>query len=256
MDRYTRRTLRSLAGEILSWKSLLVFVFIIIIAGWLPEGLASTLGIFLHKEVLALSQLIISFAILTSLFIYAKKSIEKDARYRVVQVDKKAQNFRTMIMFLSEEDKENLLAYKNIHSLDDLLKGHKRYRWEMPVRGIMEHIDSLLKVYVICSPTSEDNFADFQELLQRLFNNLDVINGGQANFYSLRDVNGLIEKIYEKERTEGIKEEEIVVDITSGTKITSIAGCASTITYPNRYFQYVTSSDPKEVKVFNMDLID
>ena len=256
MDSYTGRTLRSLAGEILSWKSLLVFVFIIIIAGWLPEGLASVLGIFMSEKTVGLLQLILSALLTVGIFIYAKISLKRDVKYRVVQVNAKAQSFKVLTIFLSEEDSEKLSEYRNMRFPEEILRSDKRYKWEMPVRGIMEHADSLRKLYVLCSPKSENNFEDFKELIHRLFGNLEVVHAATVDFNNLKEVSEAIEKIYETETSKGIKEEEIVVDITSGTKITSIAGCASTIPYPNRYFQYVTSSGPKEVKVFNMDLID
>jgi hypothetical protein len=198
----------------------------------------------------------ISLFLLVSVFIYAKKNLKVNRKYRVVEINKDSKKFKILILFLSKE--ENTDKYKDIESFEELINS-RSHRWAMPVVAIKEHMNTLKEVQVITSSETEGQFSQFKNLIEKLFpkRTFSISHGGSADFNNLEEVQEVVEACYEDILKKGYKEKDVVVDITSGTKIASVGASAVTVVHPERYFQYVKERNGrKEVVVFNVDVVE
>ncbi len=248
MDIHTRKTLRKLIGELTTIKSLSIFVLVTIILAWLPDGIAQLISGHYKK---AFIQLGVSVLILSFLVFLARRYAVTELKYKIDTA--KDKHFKVIIVFLS---KDNPDIYRNINTLEDFK--NKKLSWEMPLRAIKEHEETVERVIIIPSRESDTQFDAFKELISNILKdkiNLKIQKHNPVDFENIEQIHETIENIYKKLKNEGYRERDIVVDITGGQKPVSIAGAASTVIYPDRYFQYV-STKTKEVKVYNMDIFE
>ena len=248
MDIHTRKTLKKLIGELTTIKSLSIFILVTIILAWLPDGISQLISGHYKK---ALIQLSISVLILFILVLLARKYAITEVKYKIDTT--KDKHFKVIIGFLS---KDNPDIYKSINTLEDF--NDRKLSWEMLVRAIKEHEETVEIVIIIPSKESDNQFDAFKELILRVLKNkqnLKIYKKSPVDFENIEQIHETIENIYKKLKNEGYRERDIVVDITGGQKPVSIAGAASTVIYPDRYFQYV-STKTKEVKVYNMDIFE
>jgi len=199
------------------------------------------------------SQLIASSLLFLSGWLHIK---DMDiVNYSVREVN--LQEVKAIVMFLSEEKKdiEEFLKYvKKSTSIVEFLDSLKdaKYSWEMPIRCIYHFNSSLEYVYVIGSNTSFYQIPRFRNAVEYLFPHVKVISyPKEVNFSNLEKSFNVLKEAYEElKRKFDLKDKNIVVDVTGGTKLQSIAGALYSTVY-DRYFVYV-DTNTKKVKVFDV----
>lgn|GEM_PF-1195880 len=146
-----------------------------------------------------------------------------------------------------------------------------RHPWRMPAEAINHHLPFLERVVVIGSSDvlkpdgSEPDFgshhhvttfiADMRDRLPTFeagirFQTLaEVLGDGRyrdgVNFEDLEQTVDALHDLYKALRADGLGEAEILVDITGGQKVNSVAGAAVAILVRERRFQYVSTRDYK-----------
>ncbi len=152
-----------------------------------------------------------------------------------------------VILFLSNIQPE---LFKKATKLDMSIFDEPYFPWMQNSRGLEPHRQTLQHVWVICSSQSEIQFSAFKSLLSQRFPNVTFEKVGSVAFDDVEAISHEIENIFDT--AQDIDEVEIIIDITSGTKISSIAGMMASIISDNREIQYVKSEH--EVKRYGYDI--
>lgn len=172
-------------------------------------------------------------------------------------VDEEPKKCAALILFLSP-NKDNLGPIQG-----DIAEPRLRERftgpWRMPVEAVAYHVGKLRHVIVIPSgdsPGKEDGTYriahQFEDLIVRLAagSRLEVVQVGQINpawaegvpFEKANDWLSAVRAAFDWLHQRGLRDRDIVVDITGGPKIATVAGAAVTIGEARR-FQYVNTLD-------------
>jgi hypothetical protein len=172
---------------------------------------------------------------------------------------------KALVLFLSPPKKDynawNKQADLDEYDLNEILEKHfKEDPWRMPLEAIAYHLDRLEKVILVPSKETEKYVSTFQELTKTLTQSyssrkqrkeIEVlsINEFNASFSkyidseSVEDQNDIINKVLNQLTGETkIKCEDIIIDITGGKKISSIAGAIVALGMGWR-FEYVSTTD-------------
>lgn len=236
-----------IGSKYFSWLALIYAILIIILSGWLPDGLAE---IFEHKGQCGIHKLLLSLLILFIIVLSLMKASKYKSRLEV-KCEPPLPS-KILVIFLSPlkrklkpDDLKKDISILSDKTLEDRLVGTE---WEMPWRAIQYHYDSkrLVKVYVIASKETSELMPLFEEVINRLFPSLEVeefLKGG-IDFQDIKIVFETIENLYNKLGASGTKNEDIIMDVTSGQVTNSIAGAIATLTL-GRKFQYVSTRDKK-----------
>ncbi|GAX62156.1 hypothetical protein SCALIN_C28_0360 [Candidatus Scalindua japonica] len=165
---------------------------------------------------------------------------------------------------------------KDLEKIEKLKKGALplRWAWEMPLRAIQHHQKKLKTLTLVCSKESISQVNLFAKIFERYrFNNLDKIyllaqkqgkpllvdmfsekdiadlNG--FNFQSFDELSQAMWFLMRKFRKYKYSESQIMIDITSGQKPTSIVGASMTF---NRVIkaQYVSTNQPWDVLSYDV----
>ncbi|MGH8563127.1 MAG: hypothetical protein ACREXW_03210 [Gammaproteobacteria bacterium] len=202
------------------------------------------------------------FIILVLTFILAARKTAARFRPRVIE-DNSPTQVRGLILFLSVIGTEYGKQIKEVVStgltLDSFRQSFGRLAWRMPVEAIAYHRSRLRHVVVITShhrdnhPGSHEQLALFRDLVRALFpGDLEVLDlsacgtGQTAGLDFEQDIDGLTQATDNAFRllTEGrrLRPADILIDVTGGTKPSTIAG-ASVALAEGRRVQYVSTSD-------------
>ncbi len=174
---------------------------------------------------------------------------------------------KVLILFLSPPG--NLDDYKKISGkLDDPTLGRKfgTLRWRMPIAAIQHHISRLERVIVMASSGNCGTFGHvkaFEGLVAALLprgHTLRIETSGEylglqaykgVDFEDPKELIDELGRIYAKLRDDRVKEHDILIDVTGGTKVNTSAAVAFASLVPDRAFQYV-STNTYQVKSFDV----
>ena len=142
---------------------------------------------------------------------------------------------------------------KDIKALDGL-----GWNWQQMLRAIEPHAVALERLHLIGSPDSEKTTGSHAQLavcrtmLERyLPEGVEVAKAGPVDFEDFNALHRCLRGIIRQEKEAGLKDEDIVIDVTGGQKTTSIAG--ATITFNTSVtFQYVQTRPPFEVYAYDV----
>lgn len=129
------------------------------------------------------------------------------------------------------------------------------WNWQQILRGLQPHESKLKHIYLVGSGDSKGSFAflDNAEILIRQYFNEATIHKADipVDFEEFDELVDFLDKAIEKLRGFGMKEKDIVIDVTGGFKTASISGAAITL---NRRvtFQYVQTLHPHEVYAYDV----
>ena len=132
-----------------------------------------------------------------------------------------------------------------------------RWNWQQLLRGIKPHLPGLERVWLVGSgPAGTGSFKHLTmcDTVLRKYLSSDTAVMRHPDAVNFEDFNGLsrcLRQIIRKEQEEGMREEDIVVDITGGQKTTSIAGAGITLS-TEVTFQYVQTGAPFEVYAYDV----
>lgn len=215
------------------------------------------------------SQLLI-FAIF-GLLVVTVFQLAKEAATRVnldIEQTDTPQLCKSLILFLSPPgtDKEWLQqARTNEHEgqiQEEKLRQKIQKSWRMPIEAVAYHLDRLEKIVVLSSsdsPGSTDgtfrDFALFRDVVQwitRSKKSLQIVGLRElglpedqgVDFENAQALVDALNKAFSWLHAQGLKDYEILVDITGGQKVPTVAGAAIALG-EGRRFQYVSTRDYK-----------
>ncbi|MCI0561057.1 MAG: hypothetical protein MN733_21430 [Nitrososphaera sp.] len=159
-----------------------------------------------------------------------------------------------------DKDLQNLVQHKRINPY---------WPWEMALRGIKHHLtaDTLKSVIVICSPESIAQVHHFGEVLCKysVLERIDVkifvkepveskfikcptepITKGGWIFEEFDDLSNAVMHLLRELKRQEVEDEQIMLDFTSGQKVTSVVAAAVTFNR-NIKAQYVQTKGPHNV---------
>lgn len=245
-NREARKILVSFIGsEVLTIRGILILLTIVLTFSWFPDGLGALLAIAFDKDETfkysVLIQTIVPLLILSGVSLYLRHNKHNFIMPIDIHVDD-AKEAKVLILFLSSN--RAVQDALKVSSIEEL--GINNFR--MPITAINYHKNKLKKVVVVCSKDSESNFDDFVVCVKNILKDFDTSkilkHTSIINFEDAEQVYKLLENQYSKLKEEKIREKEIIIDVTGGQKIISIASCIFAL--PNdREIQYVSTTDYK-----------
>jgi len=252
----------------LDLKKLFYILAFIVFSSWLADGLSQFILLLFSlffKQIEIQNILLIFIQLIPSLaffiFIYKKIRTHLDKldviKYTVKEII--PNNLKAIIIFLSKPNFDlNLL--NSINSIDDFKKEEiksKRINWEVPAIIIHKIINDLKKdlkiIYIILSTESKGHFQEFKSFIQKIIGseNIEILfNENPIDFENLELTIDAVHKAYESLNSKGVKNKEILIDITAGQKIQSTAGGFYASSY-DRYFCYL-STNTKKLHIFDV----
>lgn len=129
------------------------------------------------------------------------------------------------------------------------------FSWEQILRAVKAHEARLERIILVGSSGENGtakNFAECRKMIEHYFPKLtdDSFDLQEANFDSLDELLNIYRQIIKEHAS---SEDEIMIDITSGTKVVSIAAAMVTLEHPKVEFQYVETNDAKRIRSFNVE---
>lgn len=231
----TNRILASFFGtEAISLKGVGVLIVVIFILTWLPDGMSGILED--YTAWLGWLQFCSALLMLFVTYLYLKNNI----RMLPVTIDiKGSKKAKVLIIFLSSnKEADEAAACRSIESLE-------RNNYRMPLVAIDHHRSRLKKIIVACSKDSCHQFDRFKECVSNVLPDFDASIIEVKNLDSFEDAKGIydfLDDTFRELAGQKFREKEIVIDVTGGQKIVSIAACIYAL--PNdREIEYVSTTD-------------
>ncbi len=247
------KTIENLFGNLINFKTFFILFLFTLAFGWTVDGLAEIVKIGFGKlgkeNIFPFVQLGSGAVVSVLLYFWAKKALEK---FKDVNIDVKSHSpkkTKNLILFLSPLNAK-LEELEEIKSLEDFKD--KKISWEMPTVAINHHLPKLENVIVITSDRSFNQFDEFKKFTKRLFRNKNINIERYKEQVDFED----IEKVYEalqnaiktlRKTGKAKRKSDIIIDVTGGQKIPSIAGAIITLEEENNEFQYVSTTTKKVI---------
>ena len=130
-----------------------------------------------------------------------------------------------------------------------------RWNWQQLLRAIAPHRRKLRRLRLIGSPGSGGSFNHLplcKNILTHYLPEVKIIAIEEPTDFE--DFNALVrcmKKIIDQEKDAGMKEQDIVIDVTGGIKTASIAGASITFN-SSVTFQYVQTFPPNDVYAYDV----
>lgn len=252
-------------GKIITWRVILVFFALLLAAEWLPEGVIQLLDFAIPNKLMPWVKPIFGSILFLGVILFMKKAAKQ--YFPPLNVEKETPPPKKVLaIFLStlskeQDDVKSKLINLPIHSSETVADFHEKIKeafknmalgnvsWEMPLLAINHHYPKLEHLYVITSPKSDVLYSNFESAVKRMFPNLQNIHPIRAiDFEDVRVTFDAIEGIFRSGKHDT---KNILVDITSGQKPSSVAAAISTLAR-DRKFQYVGTND-KAVSVYDVE---
>jgi len=230
--------------KVTAFFAFLVLVLISIALSWIPDAISSFLP---SGKLGGFIMLSTSVSILMVLYLFAVRygsTIDFDV------YEEQPKKRSVLIIFLSPLRRDSLKKVEemleNLRKEEDLPEDlNVLSSWRMPYEAVKYHLPKLKKIVVITSEKSSAQFPLFKKLFKRLFRkDLEVEEVKLGSFEDVGKVFRELDSIYRRLGEQGIKEKDVIVDVTGGQKPNSIAGALMTLYY-DRDFQYVSTNDYK-----------
>lgn len=130
----------------------------------------------------------------------------------------------------------------------------KGLSWQQTVRGIAMHLGAIERLYLIGSVGDSGSYHQLKqckEFIEYYLSGIDIAVWEESvNFENLEDVLNELDKVIKHAREKYLLS-DIMLDVTAGPKVTSIAGALVTLNYRELEFQYVSTTEPNQVIAFN-----
>lgn len=138
-------------------------------------------------------------------------------------------------------------------SMAELGAGEK-FSWEQILRAIDVHKTELQHVILIGSKGPQGTsvrFAECKAMINHYFPHLkdSDFELREADFESLEELLGIYRTLISAEK---VRNRNIMIDVTGGTKVVSIAAAMVSLEHPEIEFQYVETEGAKRVRSFNV----
>lgn len=232
--------------------AILYVILLVISFSWLPDGLSELLYLFIPREWWAVVlKISISLLVLFLIYLQLKKAIKDKIPIEVV-VDQPSA-VRHLAIFLSFLRQDDLLtleqAINGNKSPEEIEKILADKPWKMPLCAIKHHLSMLKNLYVFTSKETTSQFEIFKKVINILYPDIVVeeYKSGGIEFQDIKKVFEAVDGFYTDLKEKGIKDEDIIVDITGGQVTNSVAAAVATLA-EGRKFQYVSTRDKKVLR--------
>ena len=251
-----------------------VAVWLIVLAGtwaaeWLRDLVLAAIGTHAIRSLGALAGFSILLFIAASLWLYDNRQAFSGAR-TVVQADAWAHSDLVLLVSTSNQTVSRgtsgsgfivgggteAVALQGTSLVDDIAAVHKlRWNWQQILRAVEPHRGSLWRVRLIGSPGDTGSFRQLDHcaaILQRYLPDATILPMKQpVDFDNVDKLIAALRAVIQEERDASLPEGEIIIDVTGGKKMTSVAAAVATLS--NRVkFQYV---DTESAKVTIYDVV-
>ena len=254
-----RKIVHIVLGSASNWQIMLGVIALVISLGWFTDNLQDIFeGDFKWVNLGAWFTLLVFPSTLFAISIWARKI--SDDLYLHISQDDNPPKMQAMIVFLSPVGRDEEWLERNVTNIDWGCMTEKSYRerfqgsWRMTIEAIAYYMDRLRMVIVIPSEDSrvrEDgsfrNVDLFKETVNKLLPVGCSINIDVREPVDYEDADVLVvrlQKVYADLYQEGFNDRDMIVDITGGQKVTTVAGAVISI-IEGRRFQYVSTHDYK-----------
>jgi hypothetical protein len=258
------RTFKKFAESIVGsknfgWLSVLYLCLYFIASAWFAEGVAKYIDYLLNGcgSAVVNYKLLISIFIIFSFWLFIANIVQGDNDKIVVNNDQSLP-VRRLVLFLSNFQKfagnESSMSNSDGVTKESLEKalGDNSFHfnllfntsWEMPFRAIQHHISKLQYIVLVASSGGRRSSLEsglFIKLVHALYPNIRI-EEQVVDFENLEQIFDLINHVYEKAQQEGLKDSDVLVDITGGQKTNSIAAAIATLAI-GRQFEYITTGE-------------
>lgn len=282
---YLAAILRNVAGST-RWHVVITGIIVLIAFSWFTDRLWDVIDKRQWPQTMEWAALAVFPLLLVGMLLRARaieKTVLPEVQCEEVD-DSSAQKAACLILFLSPMNKDRAHILSLLDSTDSesrlaALRSTMQGSWRMPLEAIHVHAGRLKQIAVITSADSvgkEDGtwreFETFKRLVHRLLGNDQVAvfdaskqvaganaKGGEAeatarmngvDFEDAAMLTSLVHDVYQIFYRLEYKDRDIMVDITGGQKVPTIAGAAVALA-EGRRFQYVSTRDYK-VRHYNV----
>lgn len=234
-------------GKNVSISTVFAVVLLAFALSWFADGVAE----FIPAAFKGLLMLVVSIAIFITVFFRVRQLNKRYAKEDDIDIkQQKSKPKRALVLSLSYYDKPEVLS--NIDNIkmtnigknkrDENLKG-----WQMPLEAIWFHLSRLESLVILTSKETDSQYDEFVNLLERVFNKKINIVKVCIDINSLDD----IKKGYHEtaQMIADYKDSEVVYDITSGSKLSTIAGSFFALN-SDRLIEYIDTTT-YEMKMYN-----
>ena len=263
-------------------KVSLLLLLLTISSGWVGDYIKDNIEGFLKSEPVNAANLLKAL-VSTCLFILVAYVVYKN-KSKIIDIPhlKKPGEpapHKALILFLSsfnatlkEENNQKFVEVKNnknesvilIGQLEKDLAEIKKIKvpLEMGLMAYNHHKAELTHLALIASQGSRgsDSLLEVYEFLFKKYTPNIKISSSIHNsekdlsidFDNFEEAQSAIERALTIFRKENLANKDIIIDITSGPKTTSIAGAIASLRHPNLEFQYVNTNDASKITSFDM----
>jgi len=181
--------------------------------------------------------------------LYNKYSTED--KIDIDEIDTKAK--KVLILFLSRNNKtieDN--SCNNKEKIEEWLET-ERNNWKMPFLSIEASSNTIETLYVLTSPESGQSFEYFNQMIEAKYSQktFRLIEKHVEDIHDINLYKSIFHEIYQE--CQEYKMEDISIDITSGTKLYSIASSYYALSF-DKVVQYI--DDKYHIRQFNNRIVE
>lgn len=155
------------------------------------------------------------------------------------------------------EGERSVLSEDSVKEALGKMSGLKpQFSWEQMLRSIVAHDSALRRIVLVGSktkngrPGTEMRFDECEEMIRYYFPDKHwEIEHRKADFDSLDELLDVYRGIIVSEKH---RKRHLMIDVTGGTKVVSIAAAMVSLEHPEIEFQYVETDGDKRVRSFNV----
>ncbi len=130
----------------------------------------------------------------------------------------------------------------------------EKFSWEQLLRAIDEHKSELQHIVLIGSKGKQGTVQKVEQcekMIRHYFplHTTLTFEQREADFESLDELLGVYRNLVDSNKN---RKKDVMIDVTGGTKVVSIAAAMVSLEYPEIEFQYVETSGNKCVRSFNV----
>ncbi|HQO29524.1 MAG TPA: hypothetical protein PKY22_08375 [Accumulibacter sp.] len=134
------------------------------------------------------------------------------------------------------------------------LGAREKFTWEQLLRAVEPHADCLQEIVLIGSEGAQGTFGEAdrcRQMLRHYYRQLPDIDMPvhAVDYESLDSLSSLYRQIIGESKQPA---NQIMIDVTGGTKVVSIAAAMVCLEQPEIEFQYVETAGAKRVRTFNV----
>ena len=252
MGKMTRKhELESILSRGITWRGLALILLFAFALSWMADAVTFFCSRIFGAETANLVLLSAGFVIVTVLFMWWKRLHRKFPEADPTDIHEigEPEPLPVLILFLSDYRRKD----KGIETAgsDEELFGIDT-NWYMPLKAVEHHYGRLERLYVLVSEKSAPQYGRFRQALERRFPGLRF-EKLQTDIENMEAIKASFHAVFHSVAASD-KTEEIVIDITGGNKLYSIAASYFAL-HGHRLIQYVDPKRGYRVRMFDNTIV-